>query len=109
MIKGIGVDIAQISRFKDKNEHFIKRVLSLKELDIYNSLNEERRITFLASRFSAKEALFKAYKKLDYEFSLVSVLNKENGEPYIEMDSPDVIHISISHDGDYVVTYVIVE
>ena len=56
MIKGIGVDIAQISRFKDKNEHFIKRVLSLKELDIYNSLNEERIITFLASSFSAKEA-----------------------------------------------------
>ena len=109
MIKGIGVDIAKISRFVDKNTHFIERVLSMKERHVFYSLNEENKITYLASRFSAKEALFKAYKNLNFDFADVSVLNKENGEPFIEFDSPDVIHISISHGGDYVVTYVIVE
>lgn len=108
-IKGIGNDIALISRFKNKSEHFIKRVLSLEEYDVYISLSEENKLTYLASRFSAKEALFKAYKNLNFDFAKVSVLNKENGEPFVKMDSPDTIHISISHDGDYVVTFVIIE
>ena len=109
MIKGVGVDIAKISRFTNKSNHFIERVLSMKEKVVFDSLNDERKIVYLASRFSAKEALFKAYKNRSFDFASVSVLNKENGEPYIEFDSPDVIHISISHDGDYVVTYIIVE
>ena len=108
MIKGIGIDIALISRFENKSEHFIERILSKEEKSVYLSLNEERKLVYLASRFSAKEALFKAIKK-SFAFSKVSVLNKENGEPFVKMDSPNTIHISISHDGDYVITYVIIE
>lgn len=109
MIKGIGVDIAKISRFENKSNHFIQRILSKKELEVYSSLNEENKIVYLASRFSAKEALFKALKTEDFDFSEISVLNEKSGAPYIQMDTPYKTHISISHEKEYVICYVLVE
>ncbi len=109
MIIGIGVDIAKISRFENKSEHFVKRILSEKELNIYASLNIENKIVYLATRFSAKEALFKAFKNKNFDFSTISILNEKNGAPYVEFETPYKIHISISHEKEYVICYVLVE
>lgn len=109
MIKAIGTDIAQINRFLEKDEKFILRILSKEELKIYCSFtSDERKVEYLAGRFSAKEALFKALN-FNCEFNEISILNNEKGAPYVIMDTPYIIHISISHEKDYVVTYVVVE
>lgn len=100
----IGIDLAKISRFENKDIHFIKRVLTEKELLVYNNLIEEKKTQYLASRWACKEAIFKANK--DEHYLSYSILNKENGEPYV--DDHEEIKISISHDGEYAVASVLI-
>lgn len=100
----IGIDIVKISRFENKDIHFIKRVLTEKELLVYNNLIEEKKTQYLASRWASKEAIYKANK--DEHYLSYSILNKENGEPYV--DGHEEIKISISHDGEYAVASVLI-
>lgn len=100
----VGIDIVKISRFENKDIHFIKRVLTEKELLVYNNLIEEKKTQYLASRWACKEAIFKANK--DEHYLSYSILNKENGEPYV--DDHEEIKISISHDGEYAVASVLI-
>ncbi len=100
----VGIDIVKISRFENKDIHFIKRVLTEKELLVYNNLIEEKKTQYLASRWASKEAIFKANK--DEHYLSYSILNKENGEPYV--DDHEEIKISISHDGEYAVASVLI-
>lgn len=103
MIKGIGVDIVKISRFKDVSEHFINRILTKEELEVYHK--REDKIRYLASRFAAKEAYFKATQ--DIHYLSISILNDENGAPYIL--NKKNIHLSLSDEDEYVVAYLILE
>ena len=103
MIKGIGVDLVKINRFKDVSEHFINRVLTSLEKEEY--LKRENKIEYLASRFAVKEAYFKASQ--DIHYLKISTLNDEKGKPYI-VDKKN-IHLSISHEDEYVVAYLILE
>ena len=100
----IGIDLAKISRFENKDIHFIKRVLTEKELLIYNNLLEEKKAQYLASRWASKEAIYKANHNEHY--LSYSILNKENGEPYV--DDHEEIKISISHDGEYVIASILI-
>lgn len=100
----IGIDIVKISRFENKDIHFIKRVLTEKELLVYNNLLEEKKAQYLASRWACKEAIFKTNK--DEHYLSYSILNKDNGEPYV--DGHEEIKISISHDGEYAVASVLI-
>lgn len=103
MIKGVGVDIVKISRFNDVNEHFINRILTKEELVVYNQRVDK--VKYLASRFAAKEAYFKATQ--DIHYLSISVLNDENGAPYIL--NKKNIHLSLSDEDEYVVAYLILE
>lgn len=100
----IGIDIVKISRFENKDIHFIKRVLTEKELLVYNNLIEEKKAQYLASRWASKEAIYKANH--DEHYLSYSILNKDNGEPYV--DGHEEIKISISHDGEYAVASVLI-
>lgn len=63
MIIGIGLDIVELDRIAKTNqrtEKFRKRILTMKELDVYNAHSATRRIEFLAGRFAGKEAFSKA-------------------------------------------------
>lgn len=106
MIKGIGVDITDNRRMNDK---IAKRILSDEELVRYNSYeNEESRKCYLGSRFAAKEAIFKATNIL-IPFKNISILNGESGAPYAKLPIDGVIHISLSHEKEYSIAYVIYE
>ena len=77
MIKGIGTDITDNNRFKDfiNDSKKIVRLLSSKEIEKFNLIsNDERKIEYMASRFAAKEALFKASNK-KFNMNEVSILN----------------------------------
>lgn len=99
----IGVDIVLISRFEGKDEHYVKLLLTEEEFAVYSKLSDKKRPVFLATRWAGKEAVFKVTQ--DSNFLSYSVLNDENGKPYIA-GHPE-LKISISHDGGFVVAEVL--
>lgn len=111
MIKGIGIDICQISRLSLDNA---QRILTDPERQIFNNLKLSKlKKEFLAGRFSAKEAIFKALSGLEPNILLrdIIILNDESGKPYVEQPKykDKKIFISISHEIDYAVAQAIVE
>jgi holo-[acyl-carrier protein] synthase len=106
MIKGIGIDLAKISRFENKDQKFVKKILTEAELKQYSELEDERKTEYLAGRFAAKEAYYKAMKNNKLGYHNVEIIDDYFSGPQISDKSA---HISISHDGEYVVVVVIVE
>jgi holo-[acyl-carrier protein] synthase len=113
-MKNIGIDIVRNERFKVMldDEKKYSRILSLKEREIYKSFtSEKRKLEYLASRFAAKEALIKALNKtnINFDYTDVSVLNEENGAPYIEFGFKTDIYvlISLSHTDDDSIAFVV--
>lgn len=100
MISGIGVDIVDFKRIDLK---IARKVLSKKELVIYDTLDEKLKREYLAERFAVKEALFKADNSY-FDFDKVSVLNDEKGKPYLDDING---FVSIAHDGGIVCAFVV--
>lgn len=111
-----GIDLVEISRIKTLyTQAFATRILSKPELLFFEDIqNESRKFTFLAGRFAAKEALFKALKKGDktLNYKDITILNDEDGAPFIE-SFPNCEHyqveLSISHTDNYAVAIVLLE
>lgn len=105
----IGVDIVDLRRFDLDNTHFIQRVLTEKEYEIYSRLqNSKRQREYLGGRFAGKEAYMKAcHQGLGaISFQDIEILNDKEGVPYLN----DVnAKISISHENDYAIAFVIKE
>lgn len=107
----IGVDIVAISYVKNMVERhgdrFVKGILSEEEQHIY--YRKRRKNEFLAGRFAAKEAVYKATNHA-FAANMVSVLNDQKGRPYVVFagGGPDV-NISISHHGNYAVATAIMK
>ena len=116
MIKGIGIDLVELQRLKDKDERFIKRVLSNEEYVLYNGFTSDlRKLTFLGGRWAAKEALFKAFSigEGNANFCDFVILNDDHGKPIVVSGPYDtkglIIHLSISHTAHYATASVILE
>lgn len=111
MIYGIGVDLVEIERIKNSiSDKFIRKILTDKEIEIFNSLTlEKRKLEFLAGRFAAKEAVSKANGTgmNGIGFKDIEVL-KDNGKP-VCIFKDFKVHISISHTDDIATAYVILE
>ena len=93
----IGIDITNISRFKEVSESFIKRVLHENEVKLYETSGNKPR--FLAKRWSIKEALFKADNSFK-EFSNIELI--DNGR----ITSFKGFDISTSTEDDYYIAIV---
>ena len=111
MIQNIGCDILNIEHFKqvfNNSTAFLNRVYSKNEIEEYHKRNDD--INYLASRFSAKEALFKALKKYDYDFNTIEILNNPDGSPSVNFlnDINISAMISISYEKDYVISFAII-
>lgn len=114
MIKGIGIDIIELSRVQDlfnRQMKLIDRILTSEEKQTFEVLSRKRQVEFLAGRFAAKEAFSKAYGTgIGKELSFLDIeINTDDlGKPYIA--KPEVFaHLSISHSRDYAVAQVIIE
>ncbi len=108
-MRGIGVDIVDLERLDIHKIHFIKRILSEKEYEIFLEIkSEQRKLEFLGGRYAAKEAYMKARHKglVEIDFHDIEVLNFPNGCPYLNDESA---HISISHEKKYAIAFVIIE
>lgn len=92
----LGVDISDISRFENQ-ESLAKRILSEEEYALY--LAKADKASFLAGRFSAKEAYVKASQDKTLDYREIAVLNDETGKPHLYIQKKEVsCLISISHD-----------
>lgn len=114
MITGIGLDIVEIERIRTvstRTESFVKRILSERELEIYEQLSAKRRVEFLAGRFAAKEAFSKARGTgigAGCEFGQIEVLSASNGKPELYFDGKPVNgFVSITHSQEYAAAQVI--
>ena len=108
MIKGIGVDIVQISRIQC-TEAFVKKILSDDEYRLFTKIpNEHRKKEFLAGRFACKEAYSKALGTGigKVGFRDISVINDEFGKPVINQENTLV---SIAHEKEYAIAYVLIQ
>ena len=115
MIVGIGVDLVDMNRFEEKvnkTPGLIEKIFREDERDVVART--------LAGRFAAKEALVKAFGgSTGMHWHDVKVSKNELGAPNISLfgSTAEVaaskgianIHVSISHDGDYAIAYVIAE
>ena len=95
----VGVDLVRISRFENKSDHFIKRILGSEEYKEYLSIDDNKKTTYLASRFAFKEAYFKLSG--DIQYLSYQLLNDCKGKPYCLEDSS--IQVSLSHEDDYLI------
>jgi holo-[acyl-carrier protein] synthase len=115
MIKGIGIDLVDLNRLQTLDQKFIHRVLSDEELTFYQNITSpQTKLTYLGGRFAAKEAIFKAISKGpgNTNYKDFSVLNDENGKPYIKTSffkNQEIIHLSIAHTDTYAIAYVMIE
>jgi holo-[acyl-carrier protein] synthase len=107
MIMGIGIDIVFIPRLHDKDT-LAKRILSEAEWAQY--ILRKDKDQFLAGRFAAKEAYFKARHQGLGNIPMrdVSILNEPSGAPVLSHDGK-TYPVSISHDGDYAIAIVHIE
>ncbi len=110
----IGVDIEDISRFKNKKPEFLERIFTKQELDYcFKNKYPERH---LAARFCAKEAVIKALSGL-YQKTLplkqIEILKNKNSAPYVNIQIEELqkykIHLSISHEKEKAIAFVTVE
>ena len=111
----VGVDIVHIERIKKniKNTAFIEKIFTTKEIKYCNSyVNPENHFS---GKFAAKEAVKKALLsgKIVNNIAMkdIQVLNNSDKSPYIAVNNLDDIefNISISHDGDYAIAFVIIK
>ncbi|WP_050465460.1 holo-ACP synthase [Herbaspirillum autotrophicum] len=128
MIYGIGTDILQISRLKAtlarRGDRFAQKVLGPEEMEKYlrrKGKVEARGISFLATRFAAKEAFSKAIgmgMRMPMTWRSVQILNAPSGKPVavtsgslkVWMEENGLTaQVSITDEAEYAVAFVIVE
>lgn len=116
MIKGLGIDITEISRVKKAataHLQFVSRVLTPGEQDQYAQFSGQRAAEYLAGRWSLKESYAKAMgtgigAKLNFQD--IEIIDNQYGAPIVTK-SPfnGKAHASVSHTADLVMTEVILE
>lgn len=122
MIIGIGTDIVSVKRIEKvlfKRANFAQRILTDKELLFFYERNSSP--FFLAGRFAAKEAIMKAigtglshgirFKDIEINYKNKSpiVILKGNALSRFNSLQGNKIFISISHEKDYAVSFVVIE
>ena len=122
MICGIGTDIAKVSRFKKwiDNPEMINHFFNEKE--VKDSACESALCHHYAARLAAKEAFSKALGTGLSGFSLkdIYIVNDDKGKPTLiaENKAAEIvkekfgecsIHVSLSHEKEYAIAFVIIE
>ena len=114
MIKGIGIDIIELTRIQimlERGTKLIDRILTEEEKQKFKVLSERRQVEFLAGRFAAKEAFSKAFGTgigKELSFQDIEIETDGSGKPFFR--KPEVhSHLSISHSREYAVAHVVIE
>ncbi len=107
----VGVDIEEISRFKDKSQHFYDKIFTKKEQEYCCSYKHPE--SHYAVRFCAKEAVIKAICALDMNPPFMSEIEVLKEKEYPEIRLPKKngyeklkIDVSLSHDKTKAIAFV---
>lgn len=132
MIMGIGCDIVKVSRFaKDRSFllHFIKKYLTLKEINELELKKQTRDLEHLvlsvATRFAAKEAVVKALGsgfRDGITLKDIEIVHDELGCPYVNLYNRALmrayyvtrnqnfkLHLSLSNEREYTNAVAVIE
>jgi holo-[acyl-carrier protein] synthase len=128
MIYGVGTDVCDVGRmagaFSRRGMRFARKILGEQELQIFAQRHAQapaRGISFLATRFSAKEALSKAIglgMQWPMAWHAVEILPGLLGKPDLRLygklaqwfaQQGLVAHVSLSDEVHHVVSFVVVE
>ncbi|MEZ4649208.1 MAG: holo-ACP synthase [Candidatus Eisenbacteria bacterium] len=122
MIVGIGIDIIEVSRVRGvlerHGDRFLRRIYSPEEIENVRGNRDQ----YLAARFAAKEAAFKALGtgwNQGVRWVDVRVENLASGQPVVHLSAGALAraeelgathsHISITHTAEYAAAQVILE
>ncbi|MBQ9662460.1 MAG: holo-ACP synthase [Oscillospiraceae bacterium] len=126
MIRGIGIDLCMISRIQRilDREGETGSFFRLAFTDAENAEARERhnKAAFYAARFAVKEAVFKAVAPSlaeSFDFRLVESLHRPDGSPYVSITEAlqpyldaagiQMLHLSVTTEGDFAQAIVIAE
>tara|TARA_B100000575_G_scaffold263833_1_gene239248 strand:+ start:340 stop:708 length:369 start_codon:yes stop_codon:yes gene_type:complete len=117
-IFGVGIDIVEVQRIKEiysrYGERFARKILSDNELNSF--FKNTNKVSFLAKRFAAKEAVGKAIGvgiKNGSILKNIEIENDINGKPFVKINNLNMtekkeIHISLSDEKKYAVANVLI-
>lgn len=128
MIYGIGTDICDLRRIREtlarRGDRFAEKVLGPHELEVFRARCarvEARGVSFLATRFSAKEAFSKAIglgMRMPMTWRACEIVNAASGKPEIRLHGDLATwfaarrlsaHVSVSDETEYAAAFVVVE
>jgi holo-[acyl-carrier protein] synthase len=128
VIYGIGTDVCDIRRiaavWQRRGERFAQRVLGPAELELFHARSRKfaaRGVSFLATRFSAKEAFSKAIgmgMRSPMTWRACEIVKAASGKPVIRLHGELAdwfnarhlnAHVSISDEADYAASFVVIE
>ena len=128
MIYGVGTDICDLRRvaatLNRRGERFAEKVLGPQELQVFRARRarvETRGISYLGTRFSAKEAFSKAIGlglRMPMTWRACEILNLPSGQPHIVLHGELAAwfearglkaHVSVTDETDYATSFVVVE
>jgi holo-[acyl-carrier protein] synthase len=121
MIIGTGIDIVDLRRFQsmssDRLYRLAKRILTEDELTEYHSLVEVKKFLYIAKIWSIKESIGKAFGTGiagDVVWKNIKITKTKLGQPVVNFRERLArrsvnCHVSVSHDGDYLVSTAVVE
>ncbi len=128
MIYGVGTDICDVRRIEAalerRGDRFAEKVLGPQEIQIFRarlSKVQARGISYLATRFSAKEAFSKAIglgMRMPMTWRACEILNAANGKPEIRLHGTLAAwfteknlsaHVSLSDETTHAASFVVVE
>ncbi|HKQ39218.1 MAG TPA: holo-ACP synthase [Verrucomicrobiae bacterium] len=121
---GVGIDIIEVERIRASHEKFGERFLKriLRPEEIAYCFSHAQPAPFLAARFSAKEAISKAFgtgigRQLGWQD--MEVRRKESGQPFVILhDGGELLfkqvqgralHLSLSHTNVYASAVAVLE
>jgi holo-[acyl-carrier protein] synthase len=128
VIFGVGQDVIEIERVAGAlarhGERFVTRVLGPRELVVYRARRRRsarRGMTFLATRFAAKEAIAKAVglgMRSPMSWRAVEIVNEPGGRPYAVANGPFAafleakrlrLHVSLADTANLAVAHAVAE
>jgi holo-[acyl-carrier protein] synthase len=129
MIFGIGTDMVEIARIRAADarfgDRFALRILGSLEIERYRlrrARSNERGITYLATRFAAKEAISKALglgMRQPMTWRAVEIVNDASGRPVPQISSDSLrrfaevrrlrLHVSVTDERQFAMAYAIAE
>ena len=128
MIYGVGTDICDVRRiaaaFARRGERFAEKLLGPHEIEVFRARRarvEARGISYLATRFSAKEAFAKALGRglrMPMTWRDCEVVKAASGKPQLRLHGELAAwfqarglsaHVSITDETDYAASFVVIE